>query len=73
MEREAHLHDEAFVMAATSFRDKLIFEASTFLIELHHWILAMFRQDGALLPCTLKGKEINAVFQTILINRSETQ
>lgn len=61
----AHLHDKAFVMAATSLRDELIFETSTLLIELHHWILAMFCQNGALLPCALKEKGgENVVFQT---------
>lgn len=60
-------------MAAARLRDEFIFEASTFLIELHNWVLAMFRQNRALVPCALKDEEIHVVFQLIINNRFEKQ
>lgn len=43
-----HLHDEAFVVAAAALGDQLIFEASPFLVQLHHWVLTARRQNRTL-------------------------
>lgn len=42
------LHDEAFVVAAAALRDQLVFEASPFLVQLHHWILTARCQNRTL-------------------------
>lgn len=43
-----YLHDKAFVMAATALWDQLVFEASSFLIQLHDWVLTTRCQNRTL-------------------------
>lgn len=44
----SHLHHKAFVVAASTLRDQLVFEASSLLVQLHYRILPTCRQDGTL-------------------------
>lgn len=44
----AHLHDKALFMGAPGLCWQLIFQAAAFLIQFHHGVLAVFRQDGTL-------------------------
>lgn len=43
-----HLHHKALVVAASTFRDELVFKASSLLIQLHDRILPACRQYGTL-------------------------
>lgn len=43
-----YLHDKSLVVAASALWDELVLEASALLIQLHHWVLATRRQNGAL-------------------------
>lgn len=40
-----YLYDEAFVIAAATLWYQLVFQATSFLIQLHHWVLTSRRQD----------------------------
>lgn len=53
----SHLHKKTFVMAASTFRDKLIFEASSLLVQLHDGILPTRCQYGTL-SSHLQGEEV---------------
>lgn len=46
--RSSYLHNKAFVVAASTFRDKLVLEASSLLIQLHDGVLPTRRQYGTL-------------------------
>jgi len=46
--RSFHLHNKAFVVAASTFRDEFIFEASSLLVELHDGVLPTCCQYGTL-------------------------
>lgn len=41
----AHLYDEAFVIAAAALWYQLVFQATSFLIQLHHWVFTSCCQD----------------------------
>lgn len=53
---DLHLHDKTFVVAAAGLWYELILEASTLLIQLHHWVLAVFSEDWSLLASSLIRK-----------------
>lgn len=44
----SYLHNKALVMAASAFRDELVFKTSSLLVELHDWVLPTRRQNGTL-------------------------
>ena len=53
-ELAAHLHDEAFVVAAPSLGDELVLEAAPLLVEFHNRVLAVLGQDRPLLFYVLR-------------------
>lgn len=59
---DSHLHEKAFVMAASTFGDKLVFEASSLLVELHDGILPTRCQYGTL-SSHLQGDKVIEVMQ----------
>lgn len=51
-----HLHDEALVVAAARLRDQLILEPAPLLVQLHHRVLPVLRQDWSLLLHVLQAE-----------------
>ena len=49
VERLTHLHDEALVVATARLGRELVAEAAPLLVQLHHRVLAVLGEDGAVL------------------------
>lgn len=54
-ENNTDLNNKGLFMGATSLCRKLILQTAAFFVQLHHWILALFGQNGTL-ASLLKSK-----------------
>lgn len=59
-----HLHDKALFMWSPRLRRQLVLQAAALLVQLHHWVLAMFRQDRTLTTLFIASGQTTAIKYT---------